>query len=290
MQDSILSEYVNHWLFLQQRNKKLSYDCIITQEPFLPEHTPPCKVIVLDKNNLYWSLANALASCEHPLVLLQTLSLPTFISLACEKKEITIVSLSAWYSSMWTVTFPFLQDIPLAITLWYHVYEPYDTVSLFAWLEQPWKVYVRLTNELLPDILPLPYKEILPLRESVIWSSTALLFSWSFLPTAVRVVDILEKEWKNVSSFLMSHLNFSSFVDTKEFFQWIEQLIVVLDQQGWWYEQYIKSKLYEARIYVASLHFLYPRYELLTTVLPEYQSQQLAIDPEWLVARITPLL
>lgn len=296
MKNIFLNEYVRSGLFLKDLETKNPFDVIITFKAFSYEHKLECPVIVLEQEkDIAWALAYYTSNFVTPLLIVDGFDLANLFPLLFHIPYITVVNVQTWYGSMGHVSSVCLQDVWLALQSWCEVYEPFDVNSLVKYLLlslHDAKSYIRLSWEELPQHFPeIGYEDMIMLKQVSLDTRATLVFTGSSLTTAVGVGNALEIASTPCNVFLSPVLTaeFSqAFIDSLHH---TKRCIFFVDQQaGSFYEQYIKAKIFDLWLDGIKIYFLTPLYDQLTTVMPEYQSQQVQFDVEWILHRIGNVL
>ncbi len=305
MQWVVLWSYIKDGLFLSDMNIEKNYDVLLIESSKHSvdvssfEHSD-IPVIFLDEEIEKWvSLSGVLTHYfemyKKPLVILDQASIDSIFGLLrMLSLDVTIINLNVGLSGFGSKMRPSLIDISHMVDYCFDVYEPYDLASFLLVMQQKWRKYLRITNNVLLENLVskkiltsvLKSKSLVTVDE-LTWEAATVLFSGAYLWVGVQTWHVLQEMWVGVNILWLLDYNFAIDVSAKEKMQRTGKLIVALDQKpGTLYESFVKAKLFDAWLIHVYVEFLYPRYEKLTTILDDYKLEQVQFDANHIAHRI----
>ena len=309
MQSLFLTQYIKSNIFIQDLHEKLSdhdvnFDLIITDINYIN-----CPVLSINPNNKpeHISLINArkdtISTSKHPLIILNELNIsyiqPIF-KLLNDKDYVTIINIHTWLWSYWKKISPEINDLNRILDSDFNIFEPIDLENLWNILKQNSRQYIRLLHKEMPnaifdvdeiwiiDAKMLENLNVISLK--TYWfngNDWAILTTGSLFSTAIQTWELLQKQNKQISIFILQKLNSDYTKEMVETIKNSKKLFILIDHENSkelteWIEKMIKN----LNLSNIELNIICPKYNNLNTILNEYQEELSDFNPEKIVQRI----
>ena len=310
MPSLFLTEYIKSNMFIQDlreeiANRDVNFDLIVsdinyTDCPILtinPENKPE-NISLLDA----WK--DAISVSKHPLIILNELNisfLDPIFDILNKKDYVTIINIHAWLWSYGKKISPEINDLDEYIcNLNFHSFEPIDLENMRNIFRQNQKQYIRLLHKEMPDAifdvdeLGIIDASMLENLDSIslktygfAGNDGVILATGSLFATAIQTWEIIQNHNKQVSIFVLQKLNFNWSEEMIENIRNSKKLFILIDHNdGEELRKRVENEMKNYGLNDIQLNIICPKYENLTTILNEYQEEQLDFDPERLSQRI----
>ena len=310
MPSLFLTEYIKSNMFIQDlreeiANRDVNFDLIVsdinyTDCPILcinPDNKPE-NVSIIDA----WK--DAISVSKHPLIILNELNisfLDPIFDILNKKDYVTIINIHAWLWSYGKKISPEINDLDEYIcNLNFHSFEPIDLENMRNIFRQNQKQYIRLLHKEMPDAifdvdeLGIIDASMLENLDSIslktygfAGNDGVILATGSLFATAIQTWEIIQNHNKQVSIFVLQKLNFNWSEEMIENIRNSKKLFILIDHNdGEELRKRVENEMKNYGLNDIQLNIICPKYENLTTILNEYQEEQLDFDPERLSQRI----
>ena len=310
MPSLFLTEYIKSNMFIQDLRDELAdrdvnFDLIVSDLNYID-----CPILSINPDNkpenvsLLDARKDAISVSKHPLIILNELNLsflePIF-EILNEKKYATIINIHAWLWSYGKKISPEINDLDEYICkLNFYSFEPIDLENMRNIFKQNQRQYIRLLHKEMPDAifdvdeLGIIDASMLENLDSISLKTYGfagndgiILATGSLFATAIQTWEIIQNYNKQVSIFVLQKLNSNWSDEIIENIKNSKKLFILVDHDNSEeLRKRIENGLKNYGLNDIELNIICPKYENLTTILNEYQEEQLDFDPERLSQRI----
>lgn len=286
MQAINIADYIRSWNILNNFQEKNPFDLIVYEK--LPENSKikwlEDKIISLEDERfdfwINWKLMAASEKYKNILIIIDQINIWYLLPFIQKSKNtnFSIINIWSWYSSFINKQVPETADISLLQNFNIEIKEPIDFVSFFGFLWNNNKQYIRIPEKELPWTISKDWEDNLDTNEKLIslkefwltWEDGTILVWASMVWEIVQATSLTRQEDKNYDVFCVTDYTFLLSEDIKESIKNTEKLIIILDQNEIkWFENKIKSVLFDNQIIDVQIYFIQPN-QLPTTSSKEY--------------------
>lgn len=297
MYSSNLSELSTHeYLFQLLQEEEISFDRMITDYQL---ETQKENHILLNKHITEIDTFKKIKKSDHILLILWTTDISAFLDDIKTFENLTIIEAFAGISSIWHKSKIRLDHREQIQKSDFELYFPFDQNQFLKILEKEGRNYIITTNQEIPEnIYQLPEDEEVSFVDKALAeqpenialinnpeSQTHIIAFGSYFEQRVQLSQLLLQREESYHLSVIAKLSQLTKATTQNTIKKAKKLIIIADHLNTSDFSSFLSKLSGKE--EASLQILTPKYEQLTTILPEYQLEQVEFDALALFNRIT---
>lgn len=309
MPSLFLTEYIKSNMFIQDlreevADRDVNFDLIVSDLNY-----NDCPILCINPDNkpenisLIDAWKDAISVSKHPLIILNELNisfLEPIFDILNKKDYVTIINIHAWLWSYGKKISTETNDLDYICKLNFHSFEPIDLENMRNIFKQNQRQYIRLLHKEMPDAifdvdeLGIIDASMLENLDSISLKTYGfagndgiILATGSLFATAIQTWEIIQNYNKQVSIFVLQKLNSNWSDEIIENIKNSKKLFILVDHDNSEeLRKRIENGLKNYGLNDIELNIICPKYENLTTILNEYQEEQLDFDPERLSQRI----
>lgn len=297
MYSSNLSELSTHeYLFQLLQEEEISFDRMITDYQL---ETQKENHILLNKHITEIDTFKKIKKSDHILLILWTTDISAFLDDIKIFENLTIIETFAGLSSIWHKSKIRLDHREQIQKSDFELYFPFDQNQFLKILEKEGRNYIITTNQEIPEnIYQLPEDEEVSFVDKALAeqpenialinnpeSQTHIIAFGSYFEQRVQLSQLLLQREESYHLSVIAKLSQLTKATTQNTIKKAKKLIIIADHLNTSDFSSFLSKLSGKE--ETSLQILTPKYEQLTTILPEYQLEQVEFDALALFNRIT---
>lgn len=276
-----LIKLIKEWKIIEDISK--NFDVVLSDFDFKNK-----KIKLLD-GSFEETISCYVAKNQKILLILDHLLLESIFHIIGNVSNIFIIDMHTGIYEKWNKLKESVFDVTALFSLDFDIYEPSDIKFIEILLNKgEGKNLVRINSNETTMENHIGLKDVNFLKDQGYdWTISTLLVSGNYWIELIKGIESNEKLHKSFGVFVINKLN---FILTEELINNInitKNIFVIVDIKNMkLYKNYIKSLLYDNKLYDITINFIIPNYDNLTTIIDEYRLEEVSFDAKGIMDKI----